>query len=69
MTELETGSEKIWGAPSIARATALSTDAVYRLAGHPDVPIYRPPGTNRLFAFRSELRLWLRTKPKLPDET
>lgn len=63
------GSEHVWGAPAIARATGLSTDAVYSLADHPDSPIYRPPGTNRLYATRSELRLWLRTKRKQPEET
>jgi hypothetical protein len=67
MSDLETGPEKMWGAPAIAKATALSTDAIYRLADHPDAPIYRPPGTNRLFALRSELKVWLRTKPKIPQ--
>jgi predicted DNA-binding transcriptional regulator AlpA len=63
------GPEKLWGAPAIAQATGLSPDTIYRLADQPGVPIYRPPGTNRLCAFRSELRRWQRTKPKIPDET
>ncbi len=63
------GPEKLWGAPQIARATGLSPDTIYRLADQPGVPIYRPTGTNRLCAFRSELRLWQRTKPSLAEET
>lgn len=58
------GPEKLWGAPAIAKACGLSPDYVYTLAGRDDVPIYRPPGTNKVFAFRSELMTWLRTKAK-----
>jgi len=65
MTETEVpGPEKLWGAPQIALAANLSCTAVRRLAKDPRVPIYMPPGSNRLFAFRSELHAWLRTKPQ-----
>lgn len=58
------GPEKLWGAPAIARASGLSPDYIYTLAERDDTPIYRPPGTNKVFAFRSELLAWLRTKSK-----
>lgn len=61
------GPERLWGAPSIARAIGCSPDYVRSLAARPGVPIYRPPGTDKFFAFRSELRAWLRTKPTAAD--
>jgi hypothetical protein len=64
-----TETENLWGAKAISRESGLSTDVIYQLAGHRDVPIYRPPGTGRLYANRSELNGWLRTKPKLPKES
>lgn len=66
MTE---AGDHLWGAKSISREISLSTDAVYQLAGKPNVPIYRPPGSGRLYASRTELRGWLRTKPKPADES
>ncbi|KIZ41439.1 MULTISPECIES: hypothetical protein [Rhodopseudomonas] len=69
MTDASLRGEKLWGAPSIAQFMGLSCDTVYKLSDDPDCPIYRPPGTNRLFATRSELLVWLRTKRKLPDDT
>lgn len=65
----EAAPDKLWGAPAIAKALSLSSDAVYRLAEQDETPIYKPPGSNRLFAFRSELMRWLRTKPKKTEET
>lgn len=65
MTETDhLGPEKLWGAPAIAKASGLSPDYVYTLADLDETPIYRPPGTNKVFAFRSELLKWLRTKAK-----
>lgn len=60
----EAAPEKLWGALAIAQATNLSCTAIRRLSKDPRVPIYKPIGSNRLFAFRSELMTWLRTKPE-----
>lgn len=68
MTEILRG-EKLWGAASIAQFTGLSTDTVYRLADDPGVPIYRPPGAGMLFALKTELITWLRTKPRITEKT
>jgi predicted DNA-binding transcriptional regulator AlpA len=64
------GSEHVWGAKAIAEACGLSPSAIYRLSENPDLPFYKPPGTNRLYAVRSELKAWLCTKgPKKADES
>ncbi|MBN8956814.1 MAG: hypothetical protein J0H17_09575 [Rhizobiales bacterium] len=60
LTEIAEG--KLWGAAEIARFIGVSCDHVYRLASDPRVPIYRPPGAGRYFAFKTELKVWLRTK-------
>lgn len=52
---------KLWGAEAIAAFLGVSADTVYDLAKAPGVPIYKPGG--RYFAFKSELLVWLRTKP------
>lgn len=54
---------KLWGAREIASVMGVSEATVYRLAGKPEVPIYRPPGTGTLFAYRPEVIAWMRTKP------
>lgn len=69
ITDLSLANERLWGAAEIARFLGLSQDAVYRLADDPDVPIYRPPGSGRLFALKTELMGWLRSKsPKNPEK-
>jgi len=60
LTEIAEG--KLWGAAEIAQCIGVSIDHVYDLACDPRVPIYRPPGTGRYFAFKSELRAWLRSR-------
>lgn len=55
--------ERLIGAPAIAKALGMSEDTVIRLAATEGVPIYKPPGLGRYYAFRSELEAWLRTKP------
>jgi hypothetical protein len=52
----------LWGAKSIAREICVSESVARALAKRPDTPIYKPPGSNRLCAFRDELRRWMRTK-------
>lgn len=54
----------IWGAKSIAREICVSEGVARALAKRPGTPIFKPPGSNRLCAFRQELRQWLRTKPQ-----
>ena len=55
------GPEKIWGLSNIACAIGLSIDATRKLAHSEGVPIYRPDGSKRYFALRSELNAWLRS--------
>lgn len=62
--EILAGDRKIWGAGAIAAFLGLSADKVYDLAKDPDVPIYKPAGSGRYFAIKSELMAWLRTKPQ-----
>lgn len=64
MSKEPPAQEKLWGAPLIARVINVSQDYVYTLAKRDGVPIYQPTGTGKVFAFRSELLTWLRTKPK-----
>lgn len=52
---------KLWGAETIAAFLGVSADTVYKLAKDPGCPISKPGG--RYFAFKSELVIWLRTKP------
>jgi hypothetical protein len=54
---------KLWGLPMIAAALGVSVGTARKLAGKPEVPIYRPEGSDSYFAFLSELRAWLRSKP------
>ncbi|MGE0853638.1 MAG: helix-turn-helix transcriptional regulator [Hyphomicrobiaceae bacterium] len=53
--------EGLWGAKAIARFLGVSQDTVRAWARDPQVPIFKPPGSRRLFALRSELLRWLRT--------
>lgn len=55
--------ERLLGAPAIAKALGVSEEVIPRLARTPGVPIYMPPGLGRYVAFRSELDVWMRTKP------
>lgn len=55
--------ERLIGAPAIAKAIGMSEDTVIKLATIEGVPIYKPHGLGRYIAFRSELELWIRTKP------
>ncbi|RXV64869.1 DNA-binding protein [Roseovarius sp. A46] len=55
------GSEKLWGLTTIAAVLGVSVDKARRLAKIESTPIYRPDGRS-YFAFRSELRDWLRSK-------
>lgn len=58
-------ADELWGAKAIANCIGgVSVDTVYGLALDPDAPIYKPSG--RYFARRSEIKLWLRTKPEKP---
>lgn len=54
---------KLWGLPMIAAALGVSVGTARKLAGKPEVPIYRPEGSDSYFASMSELRAWLRSKP------
>ncbi len=54
--------EAIWGLSEIANAIGVGVDKARELAKRDDVPITRPPGSKRYFAFRSELMAWLRGK-------
>ncbi len=58
-----TPPDKLWGLPEIARALGVSVDTARRLAGRPDVPIYRP--ADRYFASRAELNVWLRSRRRV----
>ena len=58
------GPERLHGAPEIAKAIGMSEDSIPKLARTAGVPIYKPPGLGRYFAYRSELERWLRTKPE-----
>lgn len=62
--EVLAGDRKIWGAEAIAAFLGVSVDTVYDLAKEPGVPISKPPGSGRYFAFRRDLMAWLRTKPE-----
>lgn len=50
----------IWGLVSIARVLGLSVNKTRDLAKLPEVPIYQPEGCGQYFAWRSELREWLK---------
>jgi hypothetical protein len=65
MTE---ASDHIWGAKQISLESGLSVDLVYKSVSNPAIPIYKPPGSGRVYASRTELRCWLRTKPQLPQQ-
>ncbi len=56
-------TQKLWGAPAIAKALGISVSSVYRLASKPDVPIYKPE-SGGYFAYRGELEAWLKQKPE-----
>ena len=55
----ETGM--LWGAKAIANFMGRSVDTVYNLADDPKAPIYKPGG--RYCAIKSELLVWIKTKP------
>ena len=55
----ETGM--LWGAKAIANFMGRSVDTVYNLADDPQAPVYKPGG--RYCAMKSELMVWLKTKP------
>lgn len=52
---------KLWGLPHIAQVLGVGVDKARMLAHDPNVPIYRPIGSGRYFALRSELMAWLRS--------
>ena len=54
--------ERLWGASEIAAFLGVSVETVYAWAADPAVPIYKPG--SRYFAIKSELRDWLRSKPR-----
>lgn len=54
---------KLWGLPMIAQFLGVSVGTARKLARHPEVPIYRPAGSESYFALRTELQAWLKTKP------
>lgn len=54
--------EKLWGLAAIAGVIGLSVDATRRVAATGKAPIYRPEGSGRWFALRSELNAWLRSR-------
>ncbi|GGL58448.1 helix-turn-helix transcriptional regulator [Wenxinia marina] len=56
---IDAGPERLWGLNEIAAALGVSRDSVKRWANKPGVPIYKPAGTGRYFALRSELDEWL----------
>lgn len=60
--ELLEPARPIWGLPAIAKVLGVSTDKTRDLAKEEGVPIYRPGGAGRYFAFKSELLTWLRSK-------
>jgi hypothetical protein len=51
----------LWGAKAIANFMGRSVDTVYNLADDPKAPVYKPGG--RYYAIKSELIVWLKTKP------
>lgn len=53
---------KLWGSRDIARALGVSESTVRRWADLPEVPIYKPAGTGRLFCYRHEIEAWLKRK-------
>lgn len=53
---------KLWGSREISRALGVSESTVRRWAEIPEVPIYRPAGTGRLFCYRIEIETWLKRK-------
>lgn len=53
---------KIWGLPQIAEVLGVSVPTARIFSKVDGCPIYRPPGSGRHFAFRSELMAWLRSK-------
>lgn len=61
--------DRLWGASEISAFLGVSVETVYTWAADPDVPIYKPG--SRYFAIKSELRDWLRSKPRetpnIPD--
>lgn len=55
--------ERVTGAKAIGLLLGYTERHVRRLAKSSDVPIYRPAGAGHLFAFKSELLRWMRSKP------
>ena len=53
---------KLWGSREIARALGVSESTVRRWAEIPEVPIYKPAGTGRMFCYRNEIEVWLKSK-------
>jgi len=50
----------IWGLEEIGKVLGLSVNKCRELAKDPRVPIYKPEGSGRHFAYKSELVAWLR---------
>ena len=58
---MQSECEALWGAKAIANFMGRSVDTVYTMADDPKAPVYKPGG--RYLAMKSELLIWLRTKP------
>ncbi|WP_127113046.1 DNA-binding protein [Shimia sediminis] len=56
------GTEHIWGLTGIAHALGISEATARRYAARPNVPIYKPEGTKKYYATRTELNHWLRNR-------
>ena len=54
-------ADRIEGASAIADELGVSPQTVQRWARTPEIPIYKPAG--RIWASRSELKNWLKSKP------
>jgi len=50
----------VWGLHEIAAVLGLSVNKTRELAKRDDVPISKPAGCGQHFAWRSELREWLK---------
>lgn len=64
MDELLEPNEPIWGLPHIAEVLGVSVGTARKLARRVEVPIYRPDGSDSYFAYKTELKDWLRSKPR-----
>ncbi len=60
--EVNLAVELVSGAPAIASILGCTVEHVRRMEKDPRTPIYKPPGSGRYIAYRSELIRWTRTK-------